>query len=68
MAQKKKNWIKSAIGRPGLLHKQLGIPMGQKIPPSKLAALAKSGGKNAKRARLALTLERVNKGKKRKKK
>lgn len=29
-------------GRRGLLHKALGVPMGQKIPASKLAAAKKS--------------------------
>jgi len=56
MAQKKK-WIQGAIKHPGALHKQLGVPAGQKIPASKLAAAAKKGGKLGQRARLAKTLK-----------
>lgn len=58
-----KNWIKGAIKHPGALHKQLGIPEGEKIPKSKLAAAAKKGGKLGKRANLALTLGKMKKGK-----
>jgi hypothetical protein len=50
-------WIGGAIKHPGALHKQLGVPMGKKIPASKLAAAAKKGGKLGKRARLAETLK-----------
>ena len=58
-----KNWIKGAIGKPGQLHRDLGVPQGQKIPPGKVAAAAKGGGATAKRARLAQTLGKMNKGK-----
>jgi hypothetical protein len=53
----KKNWIQKAIKKPGALHKQLGVPMGKKIPASKLAAASKKGGKLGQRARLAQTLK-----------
>ncbi|HMB37416.1 MAG TPA: hypothetical protein VKV41_25440 [Methylomirabilota bacterium] len=49
-------WIKSAIKHPGALHKQLGVPQGQKIPQKKLAKAAGKGGKLGQRARLAQTL------------
>ncbi len=52
----KKNWIAGAIGKPGSLHKQMGIPQGQKIPAGKLAKAAAAGGLLGKRARLAQTL------------
>lgn len=52
-----KNWIAGAIKKPGALHKELGVPQGKKIPAGKLAAAAKKGGKEGKRARLAETLK-----------
>jgi hypothetical protein len=52
-----KNWIKGAIKHPGSLHRQMGVPQGQKIPAKKLAAAAKKGGKLGQRARLAETLK-----------
>lgn len=63
-ADHKKNhskWISSAIKHPGALHKQLGVPAGQKIPAKKLAAAAKKGGKLGQRARLAQTLKKMHK-------
>jgi hypothetical protein len=54
MAEK---WIKGAIKHPGALHKELGVPMGKKIPEGKLAKAAKAGGEEGKRARLAETLK-----------
>jgi hypothetical protein len=53
-----KKWIQKAIKHPGALHKQLGVPQGQKIPGSKLAKAAKAGGKLGQRARLAQTLKK----------
>jgi hypothetical protein len=58
MAEK---WIQKAIKKPGALHKELGVPAGKKIPPSKLAAAAKKPGKMGKRARLAETLKGLKK-------
>ena len=53
MAEK---WIQGAIKHPGALHKQLGVPQGEKIPKKKLSAAAGKGGKLGQRARLAETL------------
>ena len=61
MATKSKNWIASAIKKPGQLHKDLGVPAGKKIPSGKLAAAAKKGGKVGQRARLAKTLKGMKK-------
>ena len=55
------NWIKSAIRHPGALHRQLGVPAGQKIPAKRLAAAAAKGGTLGRRARLAETLGRLRK-------
>lgn len=52
-----KKWIQKAIKHPGALHKQLGVPEGEKIPAGKLSAAAKKGGKLGQRARLAKTLK-----------
>ena len=57
-----KKWIQGAIGKPGALHKDLGVPQGQPIPAGKLAAAAKKPGKVGQRARLAETLKGMNKG------
>lgn len=51
-----KRWINDAIKKPGQLHKDLGVPQGEKIPVKKLDAAAQSGGKVGERARLAKTL------------
>jgi hypothetical protein len=48
-----KDWIAKAIGKPGTLHKALGIPLDEKIPAKVLAAAAKKPGKLGQRARLA---------------
>ena len=62
MADKpKKKWIQKAIKKPGALHKEMGIPKGEKIPDKKLKAAAKKGGKLGKRARLAETLKKLHK-------
>jgi hypothetical protein len=50
-------WIKGAIKKPGQLHRDLGVPQGEKIPAAKLAAAAKRPGKVGARARLAKTLK-----------
>jgi hypothetical protein len=52
-----KNWIAGAIKHKGALHRELGVPEGQKIPAKKVAAAAKKGGTLGKRARLAETLK-----------
>lgn len=61
MATKPKNWIQSAIKKPGQLHKDLGVPAGKKIPAGKLAAAAKKPGKVGQRARFAETLKKMKK-------
>ena len=58
MAEK---WISGAIKHPGALHKELGVPMGKKIPNEKLTKAAHAGGKLGKRARLAETLGKMHK-------
>jgi|TARA_R100001594_G_scaffold123517_1_gene159959 hypothetical protein len=55
-----KNWIQGAIKKPGALRKSLGIKKGKKIPLKKLKAASKKGGKLGRRARLAMTLRRLN--------
>jgi len=55
----KKLNIKKAIKKPGALHKDLGVPQGEKIPAAKLAAAAKKGGKVGQRARFAQTLKKL---------
>ena len=46
---KSKNWMAGAVKHPGALHRQLGIPAGQKIPAAKLAAAAHSDNPTLKR-------------------
>ena len=53
-------WIQKAIKKPGALHKQLGVPEGEKIPAKKLRAAVKKGGKMGRRARLAKTLSKLH--------
>ena len=59
-------WVKEKIKRPGQLHRDLGIPQGEKIPVSKIREAAKRKGKVGERARFALTLRKFNKRKKKK--
>lgn len=57
----KGNWIAGAIKKPGALHRELGVPQGQKIPAGKIAKAAQSSDpKLAARARLAETLKGFN--------
>ena len=56
-----KNFIQKAIKKPGQLHKDLGVPQGQKIPASKIEAAAKQKGKVGQRARFAKTLKGLRK-------
>ena len=51
------NWIKGAVKHRGSLHREMGIPQGQKIPAKKLATDARKGGKLGERARLAETFK-----------
>jgi len=56
-------WIQKAIKKPGALRAQLGAKPGKPIPAGKLAAAAKKPGKIGQRARLAVTLGKMNKKK-----
>ena len=51
-------WISGAIKHPGALHRQLGVPQGEKIPQAKLEAASHSDNPTLrKRANLAKTLK-----------
>lgn len=52
-----KDWISGAVKHKGALHRELGVPQGEKIPAGKLAKAAEKGGTEGKRARLAETLK-----------
>ena len=54
-----KNWISSAIKKPGALRAELGVKGDKPIPAKKLAAAAKKPGKTGQRARLAQTLKKM---------
>jgi hypothetical protein len=56
------NWIKGAIKHPGGLHRSLGIPQGQRIPPYLIAQAAKRKGRVGQQARLAQTLGKMHRG------
>ena len=56
-----KNWIASAIKKPGSLRKSLGVKKGETIPAAKLEAASKKPGKMGQRARLAQTLKKMAK-------
>jgi hypothetical protein len=57
-------WIGEAIKKPGALRKSLGVKEGQTIPKGKLEKASKSSNPTtAKRARLAMTLSKLGKGK-----
>ena len=56
------HWIQGAIKHPGALHKELGVPQGQKIPAAKLNAAAHSSNPTErKRAALAKVLKGMHK-------
>ncbi len=57
----KKNWIAGAVGKPGALHKEMGVPVGKKIAANALAKAADAPGKLGRRARLAQTLGKLKK-------
>jgi hypothetical protein len=63
MAKKPKRWIKKALKKhkKGALHRQLGIPLNQKIPMSVLEKASHARGVKGKRARLAKTLRALHK-------
>lgn len=56
------NWIKGAIKHPGKLHRELGVPLGEKIPAKKLKKAAKSKSPTIrKEVALAKTLSKLRK-------
>jgi hypothetical protein len=55
------NWIKNAIKHPGALKKELGVKEDEKIPEKKLKKAAEAKGKEGRRARLAMELEKFHK-------
>lgn len=57
-----KKWIQKAITHPGALHRQLGVPQGQKIPAAKLEAASHKPGLLGQRARLAQELKKFHRG------
>jgi hypothetical protein len=59
MASHSEKWVKGAIKKPGQLHRDLGVPQGNKIPASKLraAAAGRYGPKTEQRAHLAQTMK-----------
>jgi hypothetical protein len=55
------NWIKGAIKHPGALKKELGVKKDEKIPEAKLEKASHAKGKEGRRARLAMLLEKMHK-------
>ncbi|MDA1035152.1 MAG: hypothetical protein O2959_06340 [Proteobacteria bacterium] len=61
MSKPKKNWIESAVKKPGALRCTLKVKAGEHIPEKKLEKATHSKNKlTAKRARLAETLKRFH--------
>lgn len=60
-------WIAGAVkkSRRGALHRALHVPAGRKIPMSRLRSASHKRGKTGRRARLAMTLRRLGKHRKR---
>lgn len=56
-----KFWIQEAIKKKGALHKQLGVPEGEKIPKSELKVKESDSPLLKKRKTLALTLSKMKK-------
>jgi len=54
-----KKWIQKAIKKPGSLSKQLGVAEKDKIPMKMLRKAAKANGKKGRRARFAITLNKM---------
>lgn len=55
------HWIAGAVKHPGALHRELGVPAGEKIPARKLERAEHSDNpKERKRAVLAETLKRMH--------
>ena len=63
--RKKRNWIAGAIKHPGALRRSLKVKKGKKIPAKVLNRAAKKKGKLGRRARLAKTLRKLHRRRKR---
>ena len=65
MPSKPNKWIQKALGKPGskgALHKELNVPVGEKIPKKKLDKAAKSSNPRLrKQVNLARTLRGLRK-------
>ena len=62
MGRSKKQWIAGAVKNKGSLHRELGVPEGEKIPAKKMSeALHSSNPLEKKRAVLAKTLSNFRK-------
>ena len=55
------NWIAGAVKHKGALKKELGVKEDERIPQKKLKKAAEAKGKEGRRARLALELEKFHK-------
>lgn len=64
MAKKKKYWIAGAIKKKGSLRKTLGKKKGEKVTLAEAKAAGKKSGKTGKRGRLATTLIKLSRRKK----
>ena len=58
-----RKWIAKATRNKGGLHRSLHVPAGQRIPKSRIAAAAKRSGRVGRQARLALTLGKLPRAK-----
>lgn len=59
------HWIQKAVKKPGELHRELGVPQGEKIPESKLEEAEHSDNpKERERAQFAENVKGLGKGKK----
>lgn len=61
-----KDFIAGAIQRPGALRKKLGAKKGKNIPVAKIKKAAKAKGTLGREARLAITLKKLSKRRKKK--
>ena len=64
--KKKRKWIKGAIKHPGALRKELGVPEGENIPPSKLKIKKGDSTRTKQRKNLAKRLAKLRKKRKKK--
>ncbi len=59
-----KKWIQKMGMKEGALSRMMGIPENKNIPVAKLQKAAQASGVKGKRARLAITLKKIGKKKK----